>query len=185
MTTDVSKIMPFLLALLVMFAVYRRLRRSFGQQPLRPKSMWVRIGVLLIVTCLLLPVALSTVAFMGAALIGLMLGVLLAFWGAARTRFVRNDGRVFYVPHTYTGIAVSLLFIGRLAYRLIQMYAAMHAQHAAGSAPDPALTQSEMVRSPLTMGLFFVLMGYYVCYYGLVLRNAKRVVFDNEGSAPA
>jgi hypothetical protein len=32
-----------------------------------------------------------------------------------------------------------------------------------------------MVRSPLTVGMLFVLIGYYVCYYGLVLWKSKHL----------
>jgi hypothetical protein len=31
--------------------------------------------------------------------------------------------------------------------------------------------------------LFFVLVGYYVCYYSLVLRKAKHVAPENVGTA--
>ena len=31
------------------------------------------------------------------------------------------------------------------------------------------------VSSPLTLGLFFVLMGYYVCYLGFILWKSKRL----------
>ncbi len=175
MQPDFSQIGPFLLAALVVFVVYRRLRRSFGQQPLLPARMYVRIGTLAVVGCLLLPIASRSLPFASAAFAGAASGVLLAVWGAARTRFVRSGAQLYYVPHTYTGIAVSLLFLGRLAYRLIQVYGEMHAAHlsAAGSA-GAASTPAGMLSSPLTLGLYFVLMGYYVCYYGLVLRLSKR-----------
>lgn len=44
MNFDFSPIGPFLAAPLVLFVIYRRFRRSFGQQPLRPLRMQVRIG---------------------------------------------------------------------------------------------------------------------------------------------
>jgi hypothetical protein len=86
--------------------------------------------------------------------------------------------KLHYVPHTYTGIAVSLLFLGRVVYRLVQVYSTVHTTHASAvNAADPAngFGSSGMVRSPLTVGLFFVLMGYYVCYYGLVLWKSKHL----------
>jgi len=36
---DFSQIGPFLIAALAVFVIYRRFRRSFGQQLLRPVSM--------------------------------------------------------------------------------------------------------------------------------------------------
>jgi hypothetical protein len=179
MNFDFSQIYPFLIAILVLFVLYRRFRRSFGQQPLRPVRMQVRIGILLVVGCLLLTAVFRSPAFIAAVLAGIVAGVALAMWGAARTRFLRVSGQLYYVPHTYTGIAVSFLFLGRLVYRLVQVSGNMHAIHAA--APDPSnqgFAAASMLQSPLTLGLYFVLMGYYVCYYSMVLRKSKRVVAD-------
>jgi hypothetical protein len=179
MATYFSQIGPFLIAALVVFVIYRRLRRSFGQQPLRPLRMQMRIVVLLIIGCSLLPSALRSTAFLSALLAGAAAGVALALWGAARTRFLKIDQQLYYVPHTYTGIAVSLLFLGRLVYRLVQAYGGTHAIPAAGlDSANPAFAPAGMLRSPLTAGLFFVVAGYYVCYYSVVLRKSKRVVAE-------
>jgi hypothetical protein len=176
---DVSQISTFLIALLVVFAVYRRFRRNFGQQPLRPVRMRVRTVLLLVIGALLLPAALRSTAFIAALFCGAAAGIALATWGAARTRFLRSANQLYYVPHTYTGIAVSLLFLGRLIYRFIQVYAGPQASHlaGAGAASQPFAT-SGMLQSPLTLGLFYVLMGYYVCYYSIVLWKAKRVAAE-------
>ena len=184
MKVDFSQIGPFLIAALAVFIIYRRLRRSFGQQLLRPVRMQVRIVILLIVGSLLLPMALHSTASISALLAGVVAGVVLALWGASRTRFLRIDNQLYYVPHTYTGIAVSLLFLGRFIYRLVQVYLSTHAAHPAGlDSADQAFAPAGMARSPLTVGLFFVLMGYYVCYYGVVLWKSKRVVAEEISSA--
>jgi hypothetical protein len=177
MGADVSRIMPFLIAALAVFIIYRRLRRSFGQQQLRPVRMQVRIAVFLLIGCLLLPSAWRSAEFLSAVLAGVAAGVALALWGAARTRFLRIDNQLYYVPHTYTGIAVSLLFLGRFVYRLVQVYG--------GTQAGPAFTSASMLRSPLTVGLFFVLMAYYVCYYSVVLWKSKRVIAEEVRSTSA
>ena len=178
MQPDFSQFGPYLIAALVVFGIYRRFRRSFGRQPLSRGRMTLRIVLLAVVACALLPLALRSVQFLTAELVGAVLGVGLGLWGAERTRFVMFRDKLHYVPHTYTGIAVSLLFLGRVVYRLVQVYTTLHAAHeGAVNAAYPAngLGSSGMVRSPLTVGLFFVLMGYYVCYYGLVLWKSKRL----------
>ncbi len=167
MKIDFSQIWPVLTAALVIFVIYRRFRRNFGRQRLLPVRMQARIVLLLIVSGLLLPSALHSLGLLSALLAGVASGVALALWGAARTRFLTIDQQRYYVPHTYAGVAVSLLLLGRLIYRLWQAYG----MGVAGGADTPAT----MLRSPLTLGLFFVLMGYYVCYYSLVLRKSKRV----------
>ena len=177
MKADFSQIVPFLLAALVVFIIYRRFRRNFGQQPLRPARMVARIIILLIIGCLLMVTAVRSAAFVSALLGGVAAGIALGLWGAERTRFVRIAGQLHYVPHTYTGVLVSLLFLGRLVYRLILAYGSTHAAQAPGVDPAThAFALASMVQSPLTLGLFFVLVGYYVCYYSVVLWKAKRVV---------
>jgi hypothetical protein len=183
MQPDFPQIGPFLIAALVVFAVYRRLRRSFGRQPLTPRRMTVRIVLLAVIGCALMPAALRSTQFLSAELAGVALGVALGLWGAERTRFLMSGERLYYVPHTYTGIAVSLLFLGRLAFRLVQTYLGSHASHAAG--PAPAVTTGSMVQSPLTVGLLFVLIGYYVCYYSLVLWKSKHLKAEDIESDPA
>ena len=185
MGPDVSKIVPFLIAALVVFIIYRRFRRNFGQQRLRPIRMQVRIAVLLIVGGFLLPAAFHSGAFAAAMLAGAAGGVALALWGAARTRFLKIEGQQYYVPHTYTGIAVSLLFLGRLVYRLLQVYGSAPGGGAGLNPAGQAFAPAGMVRSPLTVGLFFVLMGYYVCYYSVVLWKSKRISAEEIASGPA
>ena len=199
MHSDFSQIGPFLFAALVVFAVYRRLRRSFGRQPLRPVRMTVRMVLLTVLVCLLLPTALRSAHFLAAELAGAALGIGLGIWGARRTRFLTHGGQLYYVPHTYTGIAISLLFLGRLVYRVVQVYGSTHASHAANAvaanaqasaAADPAqaFAPASMVQSPLTVGIFFLLAGYYLYYYGWLLWKSKHVEAadtESDSAAPA
>ena len=177
MHADYSRIWPYLIALMVVWAIYRRLRRSFGQQPVRPTRMRIRMGILIMLGASFIPVALKSVQFLGAEVAGLVAGIALALWGAARTRYRSEGDQLYYVPHTYTGIVVSLLFIGRLAYRLAQLYlwnAAPVSGTDGGNAP--AMTSPAVnMKSPLTAALVFVLIGYYVVYYGVVLWKASRI----------
>jgi NhaP-type Na+/H+ or K+/H+ antiporter len=170
MQPDYSRFWPYAIAGLAVFLIYRRFRRSFGRQPLRPVRMWIRIVLLVLLSCSLLPSALKSGQFLFAELAGAVAGMALGFWGARHTRYATYEGRLHYVPHTYTGVAVSLLFIGRLVYRVAEWYGQNGMlQGAADVAPPP------MMRSPLTVGLIFVVVGYYVCYYAMVLWKSKRI----------
>src|ERR1700761_8500750 len=182
MNFDYSKIGPFLFAVLFVFLIYRRFRRNFGRQPLRPIRMQVRIAILIVIAGLLMPTVFRSSSFVYAMLGGAAAGVALAIWGGSRTRFLRISNQLYYVPHTYTGVAVSLLFVGRLVYRVIQVYTNAHAARAVS--PDmsnQAFVPTSMLTSPLTLGLFFVLMGYYVCYYSIVLWKSKRSTPEDLG----
>jgi hypothetical protein len=190
MQPDFSQIGPFLLAALVVFGVYRRFRRTFGRQVLNRARMIVRIVLLAVIGCTFLPLALRSGQFLTAEIAGVALGIGLGLWGAKRTRFLMYGERLHYVPHTYTGIAVSLLFLGRLVFRFVQMYTGAPSTHvasayAAGVDASQAYAPASMLRSPLTVGLFFVLVGYYVCYYSLVLWKSKHLEPEDLESAPA
>ena len=177
MQADYSRFLPYFVAILVVWAIYRRLRRSFGQQPIRPVRMRVRMGILIVLGVTFIPVAVKSLQFLGAELAGLAAGIALALWGASRTRYRAEADQLYYVPHTYTGILVSLLFIGRLAYRLAQAYL-WNAAPVSGSdaTRTPGMTGHGMnMQSPLTAGLVFVLIGYYVVYYGVVLWKSRRI----------
>jgi hypothetical protein len=186
MPTDFSQFGPFLMAAFVVFILYRRLRRNFGRQVLQPTRMKIRMVLFAAIGCALLPTALRSAAFLGAEIAGLAVGAALAVWGAERTRFLTYDGRLHYVPHTYTGVAVSLLFFGRVVYRFIQVYAGVHTVPTTGAVdPGYGFSGASMVKSPLTVGLLYVLIGYYVCYYGLVLRKSKQIKPEDMETAPA
>jgi len=103
-----------------------------------------------------------------------------------------HGGRLHYVPHTYTGIVVSLLFLGRLAFRAVQAYTGSQTSHlvnapaATAAQPAQAFAPTSMVSSPLTIGTFFVLVGYYLWYYAWVLWKSKHVQpEDVEAASPA
>jgi len=180
MTSDYSRILPWIFAVLIPLMVYRRLRRSFGRQALRTTRMIVRMIILAAVGASLVPAAFRSGGVSAAEAVGAAVGVALALWCASRTRFLTQNGQLYYVPHTYAGIAISLLVVGRIGYRLAQIYsagglmaggtgAAIPAESTPGAAP------ASIVQSPLTVGIFFVLIGYYLCYYGWLLRKAKHV----------
>jgi hypothetical protein len=164
---QLSSWLPTLVAVpLVGFMLYRRLRRTFGKQPVTPKRMALRM-VLLCVVCILLFVrSPATAANLGAAAAGLALGVALAMVGLMHTEVEATAASKFYTPNKWIGLAVTALFLGRLAGRLFTV-SERATQVASGVSPYAGLQQS-----PLTLGLFFLLAGYYVTYYAGVLRKA-------------
>jgi hypothetical protein len=177
-----TRIWPWIFAGLIAWSLYRRFRRNFGRQPLRPARMGMRMVLLILVAISLMPAALRDGGYSMAGLTGTAAGIALALWGASRTRFVRDGERLFYIPHSYTGLAVSALVFGRIVYRLVELYSA-------GGFPALDMQSADgaraMVQTPLTLGLLFVLIGYYGCYYSRVLWKSTRITpADIEESPP-
>jgi hypothetical protein len=125
---------------------------------------------LLSVFCVVLLVgSTGTTASLGAAAAGVVLGVVLAVVGLMHTHVEATDEGRFYTPNKWIGLAVTALFLGRLAARFFTL--SERATEAASGASPFAGVQ----RSPLTLGLFFLLAGYYVTYYAGVLRKARAL----------
>jgi hypothetical protein len=153
-------------AALLAYVIYRRFRRNFGRQLLSPRRMAWRIALLSAVGAVVLPTAMRSGAFLSAGVGGVLIGISLGVWASRRTRFERRDDALYYFPHTYTGIAVFALFLGRIAYRIVE------SRTSSGAA---ASNPGSLVQSPLTLGMFLVLVGYYVYYYSAILLKSRHI----------
>jgi len=98
---------------------------------------------------------------------GLLAGTLLAVYGLRMTRFEPTAQGLFYTPNAHLGIALSILFVGRILYRLIEVYVV-----AATTSPG----DMDFVRSPLTLAVFGLLAGYYIGYAIGLARWHHRVL---------
>lgn len=155
---NTNTLMPLLITALVIFALYRRVRRSFGPQPVRRGLLMFRAGLLLVIGVALTVVAPSAVA--GALGVGVLLGLVLGYFGLRHTRFETTDKGPVYIPHTYIGLFVTSL----LLVRLVMRYFTLSAQRGF----DAAAYQ----RSPLTIAILGLVIGYYVFYNIGVLRRS-------------
>jgi len=176
---DPKLITPILIGALVVWGIARRVRRTFGRQPVEPWRIWLRIAILAVAGILIAASSVMRGAGMIEALVtGFACGAALAYLGLRHTRFeVTPEGR-FYTPHTYIGLAVMLLFLGRLSYRFISL--ANGANGMFGADPGAAMAYQ---RSPLTVGIFAVLVGYYVLYYAGVLRQTRPSALPSQAPA--
>ena len=178
---DPKLITSVLLAAFLAWAILRRVRRSFGRQPVQPARIWFRIGALTLAGGLIVATSAARDARVFEALIaGLACGSALAYVGLRHTRFeVTPEGR-FYTPHTYIGLAVTALFLGRLLYRVF--YVSYGANAMADTAQNPALVYQ---RSPLTVGIFAVLVGYYLLFNaGVLVRTRPAALPMRDESSP-
>jgi hypothetical protein len=149
---NLAPLVPFVLVAVMLF---RRIRRQFGRQPLNPRPITIRLVVLGIAAVALIGLAIAQplVALPMAA--GLFIGALIAGINLRLTRFEWSAGGDAYYPHPYVGAALSLLLVGRIAYR----YYVLGGMPGMGSQPPAPPFQS-----PLTFGLLALLIGYYVAY---------------------
>lgn len=167
---DPKLITPILIVALVAWTMYRRVRRTIGRQAVSPVRMQWRIGILGLVGAMFLFTSLRDMNLLGAMAAGLAGGAALAWFGLRHTKFEATAEGHFYTPHTYIGLAVSALLLGRIAYRFLAVYPAMHAAAQTDANPFAAYQ-----KSPLTLAIFGVLVGYYVAYYIGVLSKSRSL----------
>jgi hypothetical protein len=67
-------------------------------------------------------------------------------------------------------LIVSALFIGRILFRYLTLYG--HRQAMAQAGPNPF---DQFHRSPLTLAIFGVLVGYYILFNLGVLRKSREI----------
>ena len=167
---DPRLVTPYLIAALVVWAIYRRMRRSFGRQRVRDGFMWFRAGILTLAAALIGVQVARDVDLLGILLASIACGAALGYIGLRHTKFeVTPQGR-FYTPHTYIGLAVTALFLGRVLYRLLGM----------SNGLVPATRGQDLAaiyrNSPFTLVVIGAVVGYYAFYYLGVLQRTRPQV---------
>jgi hypothetical protein len=172
---DPHLITPILFAALVAWGIYRRMRRTFGRQKIDARRIPVRIAVLALVGTLAGITIVHDARTLEGLIAGIVCGAALAHLGLRHTKFEVTSEGSFYTPHTYIGVAVSALFLGRLVYRFFLLFYVQHAA-VAGDRNMAAAYQN----SPLTAGIFGALISYYVLYYVGVLAKSRTPALPVE-----
>lgn len=165
-----------IIVLLVLFAIYRRIRRNIGFQRLVPNRLRVRMIIFLIIGLILLVSSAAQPILYVSDAIGIILGLILAYFATSTTKFEVRKERWFYRPNAWVGGIVLALFLGRLLYAFILVYSTMGKlpQHGSGQASNPFQSGS-YVKDPWTAGIIFVLIAYYAGYFLFLLRKAKQL----------
>ena len=153
---------------LMAFAVWRRVRGSFGPQPIRRKRMIARIAIFSVIAALLALGGLHNLRLLEGLIGGALAGAALGVAGLGLRGLVRDAaGQDLYIPNAWIGGLLTVLLIGRLAWRFL--VALPQLQDPATAHATPA-----MGNSPLTLAIFGLMIGYYVCYFAGLLVHHRR-----------
>lgn len=157
--TGLALFTPYLATAGIGWLYYRRLRRYFGRQPWQPRRTVARMLVLVLATAgLTYLAAVLPPVRLGMAL-GVVAGAALGAFALHHTRIELRDGARFYTPNPWIGAGLSVLLIGRLAWRW------------ASGAFSGGSAQSLQNASPLTLAIAAALIGYSLVHTGgLLLR---------------
>jgi hypothetical protein len=168
-------IAPLVVAPLIVWRLYYRVRGSIGRQPIRPKRMWTRVAILLVVSALVAIGGFVNPQLAAGQGLGMLAGMVLGLVALKLTRFEIDGNNDCYYPNLWIGMGLAVLFIGRLLYRIMLIWPVL-SQQPGGS--DYAQLQS----SPLTLAILGLLLGYYIAYYAGLLIHHRRVTETNARS---
>lgn len=162
---------PYLATAAIGWLYYRRIRRSFGRQPWQPKRTIARLVLVTLVAASLI-CATVFLPQVGVGIgIGAVVGGALGVFALKHTHAQVTDGKRFYTPNPWIGGGLSLLLLGRLAWRWSQ-----GALTGSGAAPFA------QEASPLTLGIAATLIAYSLVYTsGLLLRMRKLAHAQTSG----
>lgn len=159
-------IVPIVAAPLIVWRLYARTRRNFGRQPIQPKRMWTRVAIFSAITLLVAAQGIIDPRLAEGLTAGLAGGGVLGIVALKLTRFEIDGQNDCYFPNPWLGLGLTALLLGRLLFRLMMLYPQM-SQATEGHAAYQ--------RSPLTMAILGLLLGYYIAYYAGLLIHHRRV----------
>ena len=173
MQAGTPNFLPYLIFIpLIVWRMYSRIKRNIGRQHFVTWRPWLTMTIFPVIIILISLGAMSQPMRMLAMAAGIVAGAVLGVFGTRHTKFENTPEGIFYTPNAHIGIALSVIFLGRVAYRMFQVYSIdPNAQ------PNPA----DFASSPLTLSIFGLLAGYYVTYAIGLLKYKANV---DRGAVP-
>jgi hypothetical protein len=171
----VSSLTPVILVLVFLFVIFRRARSLITRQKIHPSAMLFRMGIFLVLGVLVLLFALTQPLILGSAVVGLALGAGIAWVGLRLTRIETLPDGVYYTPNKYIGLGVFALFLLRIIYRIAVVALTPGALTIPRGSSPTASILAQYSSDPLTTGVYFILIGYYACYYGVLLLRFRNL----------
>jgi len=174
-TLTVLALMP-----LIAWRIYARVKRMVGRQRVSRIRLWITLILFPLLLALLSLSAYGHWERLWWLAGGLAAGAGLGVFGLKHTRFEPTREGLFYTPNAHLGIALSLLFVGRIGWRLVQIFMS--------GLPQPGQPDN-FTTSPLTLSIVGLLFGYYISYAVGLMRwrfsvlRAKRMREAAQASA--
>ena len=175
MAAGAPNFFPFLFVVpIVIWRMYSRVKRNIGRQRLGKWRPWVTLTIFPIFLILISLGAFAQPTRLVAMVAGLAAGLFLGVFGTKHTKFESTPEGIFYTPNAHIGIALSVIFGGRVLYRMFQVYS---------MDPNAPFNPNDFASSPLTLSIFGLLAGYYMTYAIGLIRY--RSCIERTSDSPA
>jgi hypothetical protein len=165
-----------IIAAVLIVVIVRRGRSLFTRQKIHQSLLAIRLSIFAILGAAILFVTLSNAPSLLSDLVGLAVGAGIAGVGLRLTTFERRPDGLYYTPNKYIGAGVFALFLLRLVYKIVTGLSAGGALSGAYTPGAGTNLLSQITGDPLTTAVYFLLIGYYTCYYGLLILRSRQEV---------
>ena len=156
---------------IILFSIYRRVRRNIGWQPLHSRKIKFRTALFLIIGLIFLSIGAFNPVSLISDIIGILFGIGLAYYSGGMTRFEQRDGTWYYRPNTWIGSLVTLIFLGRLFYRFYNLSSLGNISKMQNG--QNLQNMSSITGGSWTAGFLLIMFAYYVYYYIILLKKLK------------
>ncbi|WP_088011073.1 hypothetical protein [Gottfriedia acidiceleris] len=166
-----------IIILLIVYRIFKRVRRSFGWQQLNKKKMRIStviffiIGTLILVQGGLKPIILTS------DVVGILIGIGLAYFASIKTNFEMRNGAWFYNTNIWISSTVTLLFLGRFGYRIYDIYS-IEKLH--GLQNDGLSNGLQAMASGWSAGLMLIMFAYYIVFNLFMIRKENTLAQANN-----
>lgn len=160
------------IAVLVLFSVYRRIRRNIGFQRFARKRMITRMLIFAILGALLLVSGYRQPTVYIFDALGLVFGTVIAYFSIRTTSLEWRQDAWYYRPNSWIGMFLTVLFIARIAYRVVQDYELFQMTASASLAQQQQLASYS--HDPTTSIILFTLIAYYLVYYVFLIGRVRH-----------
>jgi hypothetical protein len=170
--------LPFVI---IAFVLYRRVKRSIGFQRFSPKGLKFRIVLFAFVGVILLAVSIIHPILIVADVVGIAAGAVLAYYAIRHFIYEWRDELLYSRTHIYIESTVLILFLGRVLYRVLSIF--MISKNLEVVQGDNQMAQ--YTRDPYTVGIFCVIITYYIIYNYFLIRKGKALLIEKQEAAIA
>ncbi|MCQ6280279.1 CcdC protein domain-containing protein [Bacillus sp. EB600] len=159
---------------LILFSIYRRVRRNIGWQQLNQGNLLFRTVLFLIVGLIFLAGGVFHPISLISDIVGILIGITLAYYGSNTTSIESRDGRFYYRPNTLIGSIVTVIFLGRFFYRFYGVFTGGTLEGLQQGQTSGVQNLSNTVGNSWTAGLMLIMFAYYAVYNTILLRKQKQ-----------
>lgn len=147
--------------------LYKKIKRSIGYQPLKPRWLFTRMILFSLFAFGLSIFSVIHPFLYGYLIFGILGGWLLVVFAKKNISFEKRRGKIYFRTHIWVEIILLTLFLSRFLYRVTELYLTSPDLNSLGSYSQSIGTD------PLTIGVFFLIAVYYIGFLLLSSSSAE------------